>query len=155
MNLKRIVKYAGENKLLMLLNVVVLMVLLLPFGRVQQQAGSGEDAPLVWVNGFIYEDFLSILFYSLVILLTASLQVARSSVIRMILATLNLFVCGLSSLFAAGSMILVAPDYKPYFGCVLTLSLAPISFFVLIEEGIRAGQKRREKGLEMVASVPE
>lgn len=123
-------QYIKNNKMITIFNVVIVLVLILPYS-ITYSGGPTETDDLIWQLNYVYKDFELFIFFIPLSILAISFQLCQPNIWRRImLIILAILCCGYSFITF---MILSIPtqDYMPSWGLLLTATLGPLTLLIL------------------------
>ncbi len=126
--MKKTIEYIKNNKIISVLNFAILIILFVPFSKTGFV--EFEDSDYKWRNNYIINNFDLIIFYTIITAPIIWFQFIKNTTGRKILIILSCIICTLN---APLSMI-GGQDYVPSWGQLITISFAPLTFFILMIE---------------------
>lgn len=126
-------KYISNNKLITLLNIVVILILLFPytltFGEVYSEAHTYS-----WKYHYVYSDIELFVFFIPLGVLVIGFQIIKLNNWRKKLLIILTILSCLYSLNAFLTLLVPIQDYLPSWGQILMITLGPITLSVLVLE---------------------
>lgn len=121
------------NKAINLLNLVVLLILILPYSY--YLGHEHETQALHWIPNFILFDINLALFFLPIPCLTIGFQIAKTARWRTIFLVALIII---SALYAFFKLFIISfpiiPDYSTGIGSLLLLSICPLAVFIFIQK---------------------
>ncbi|MCB0712937.1 MAG: hypothetical protein KDD67_11465 [Ignavibacteriae bacterium] len=134
-------QYIKQNKLIVLLDFAILFFLCLPIAAGEPT----EDDPLVWTNHYVINDEMLAIPSIVLVLLTLSFQLPSLHRFRFLLIVLDLILCSFITLISLVAFALPVQDLQPHNGSLFGAALAPILFFIVIDEIVSREKKKEER----------
>jgi len=135
-------KYFLENKTICVLNLVVVIILFVPYSYSLGQTYEAEE--LHWISNFIFNELDLIIFYSPVLILTITFQITSKKIYRKILLILNMIISLCQLVIALFSLVFPIQDFLPGIGMFLIVSLFPLITVIYIIESLERAGKNNE-----------
>ncbi|MGH1385219.1 hypothetical protein [Kordia sp.] len=121
---KGIWNYIKTNKTVCVLNLIIFLILVLPYSYYFGHHYEAEK--LHWIPNFVYKEIDLIIFYLPILILTIGFQIAKKTTWRNILLILNLIISILYFIGAILSLSFPIQDFSPGIGNLLILTLFPL-----------------------------
>lgn len=130
--MSKVWRYITKNKTVCVLNIVLFIILLVPYSYIYSHHNENED--LHWIPNFVFQQADLFGFYLLIAVLIIGFQIAKTNILRKRLLIISLIVSFVY--FIAGSLSLYLPvqDFSAGIGNVLVLTIFQLGMLILILE---------------------
>ena len=138
---QKIWKYIKTNKAISVLNLIVFLILIVPYSY--SFGNNYETEKLHWIPNYVFKELELIIFYFPVLILTIGFQITKKTVWRNTLLIINLIICILYFFGALQQILIPFQDFVPGFGNLLILTLFPLIMIIYKIEQIERYKKKK------------
>ena len=124
----KIWKYISKNKTICILNLVVFLILIVPYSYSLGQHYESEE--LHWIPNFVFKQIDLIIFYLPILILTIGFQIVKKNVWKKALLIFSLIIYILYFFGALYSLSYPIQDFSPGIGNLLILTLFPLIIII-------------------------
>ncbi|RBA28258.1 hypothetical protein [Flavobacterium tibetense] len=126
--IKEIWNYIRVHKTINLLNLLIVIILFVPF--TYSLNNTSETEKLFWVPNFIFKELELVIFYISLVIFTVGFQVSKRTINKKIFILFNLVICFF--FFLHGIILLIFPilDFAVGLGSALSIIIFPLSLII-------------------------
>lgn len=126
--IKEIWNYIRVHKTINLLNLLIVIMLFVPFSY--SLNNTYETEKLFWVPNFIFKEFELVILYISLVIFTIGFQASKKTILKKLFLLFNLVICFFY--FLHGIILLVFPilDFAVGMGGIISVILFPLSLII-------------------------
>ena len=136
---QKIWKYIKENKIINITNLVVLLIFFLPFSYYYGHSFESEE--LKWIPTYLFNDYISIIFYIPIVIFTIVIQITKKSIYRETIFTLIIITYIFYFFGTLFALSFPMQDLSPGLGLLLILTLLPLIIILYKKEQLEQNKE--------------